>query len=387
MPGNDLIFYGTTGVGGGADGGSQPDPNEWLGRFRASQTLHEFQSTITTAQTARERHLLTDSARIGDGADVHALKWLVMQTGAAAPFASRIMAFDTATGQFKLEQRTPATVLIGNFYGVFPRENLFPDVTIDQARNGDTRFRCLSFRNEHGVTIPNVKIHFQALKLNGSEVARFHQVQDPPLQPFLQRSDDVTDLFDAFGQRVPEGAPDNFIGSGGWISPPTNAIADTTAANIANTFSIGCWLRRVIPPEEFGRRRSVAIMIVGQSTLGGSSPDPLAGAGVFSFDILGETPVTTIETDRHIYISGGARLKGTIADSAGPVPGKPGRFAVRAGDQGVIQTDDDPTTDFATTNEDGEAFGTFIAPVNPAFEGDLTHPQWIVGDGDEVGNP
>lgn len=387
MPGNDLVFYGTTGPGGGADGGAQSDPSLYLGRFRSSTRLDEFQSTLTANQLARDRHTIVDATRIGDGADAHELKWLLIQTGPAALYASRIMSFDDATGEFKLEARTPATAVIGDDYAVFSRNNVWPDVTIAQARDGDQRFRCISFRNQHGVDIDDVTIHFEALNLDGSEFARIQQDQSPPLQPFIQRSDGVTDILDSFGQRDPAGGPDNFIGSGGWQSPATRAMSDTSTLLIGNNFSIGIWLRRLLAANLLGRRRSVAIKVVVETSTTGSDPDPLVGACILSFDVLGEDPTVELEVDRFVHIDGGARLKATVEDSQGPVTDDDVHFIVRAGDQGTIVTDGDPDVGFDELNEDGCAFATFLAPSSPTFEGDLTHPQAIVGAGDEVGDP
>ncbi len=386
MPGNDLVFYGTTGPGGGADGGAQSDPNLYLGRFRSSTRLDEFQSTITVNQAIfpRARSVLIDATRIGDGADVHALKWLLIQTGPAALFASRIMAFDTATGRFQLENRTPAAVASGDFYAVFAPNNVWNDVTVAQAAAGDEQFRCISLRNEHGVAITNTKIFFSAVQSSGFEFSRLHQTNQ--IQPFIERADGVTDILDAFGQRDPLGGPDNFIGSGGWQKPQTRPIADTTIANLADVFSDAIWLRRTIPA---GRRFrvSVAIMILAVTDVGGSDPDPLAGAAIMPFDIDGESPVATVEVDRFLHIAGGARLKGTAIVSGSPLVGKTVRFDVRAGDQGTIITANNPAAGLDVTDELGEADATFKSPTNPAFEGDLTHPQFIVGDGGEVGDP
>ena len=385
MPGNDLVFYGTTGPGGGADGGAQSDPNLFLGRFRSSTSLDEFRSTLTANQLARDRHTIVDATRIGDGADAHELKWLLIQTGPAALYASRIMSFDDATGEFKLEARTPATAVIGDDYAVFARNNVWNDVTIAQSRDGDQQFRCISLRNEHGVQITNVKIHFEALNLDGSEFARLNQTNQ--IQPFIERADGVTDILDAFGQRDPLGGPDNFIGSGGWQTPATRAMADTTIATLANTFSDAIWMRRLFPADLLMRRRSVAIKVVASTDIGGSDPDPLVGACILAFDVLGEDPTVELEVDRFVHISGGARLKATVSDSAGPVTDDDVQFVVKAGDQGVIVTDGDPDIGFDELNEDGEAFATFLAPTSPTFEGDPTHPQAIVGAGDEVGDP
>jgi hypothetical protein len=387
MPGNNLIFYGTTGPSGGADGGSQPDRSLWLGRFRASQTLHEFQSTLTSAQGARDRHIIIDTARIGDGAQAHQLKWLVVQTGPAALSAARIESFDTATGGFKLDRRLAAAAGIGDDYAVFDRENVFPDLTALQGRNGDERFRCIFLRNEHGVAITNVTIHFGAVSLDGQQFARFHQGATPSLQPFLQRSDDVTDLFDVFGQRDPAGGPDNFLGSGGWVQTMSAAIADITVGSIANNAGIAIWLRRSILPAAFRLRRSIAIQVVATTTVAGSDPDPLVGSAIIPFDLLADAPVPDLEVDRFVHISGGARLKGTVLAGGAPLVGRAVRFAIAPGDLGTIVTSDDPDTDYDVTDEDGEAGATYFASTDPADEDVTSNLQLIVGDGDEVGDP
>lgn len=388
MPGNNLLFYGTTGTGGGFDGDAQSDPSLYLGRFRSSTRLDDFQSTITVSQgiLPRARTVLIDSTRIGDGADVHALKWLLMQTGPSALFASRIMAFDTATGRFLLERRTPAAVLSGDDYAVFDRNNVWPNVTVNQAADGDEQFRCISFRNEHGVGITNTKVYFVAVGLSGFELARLHQTQAPPLQPFIERADGVTDVLDQFGQRDPMGGPDNFLGSGGWLKPPTRPIADTIATSIPDTSSIGVWMRRTIPAG-VRFRNSVAIMIIAETDVGGSDPDPLAGAAIMPFDIDGLTATAALSIDRPIHIAGGARLNGQAFANGAPIVDRAVRFGIRAGDEGTIITTNNPTTDFEVTDDEGKASGTFKSTENPAFEGATTHPQFIVGAGGEVGDP
>ena len=290
------------------------------------------------------------------------------------------------TGGFKLERRFPALAGIGDDYAVFDRENVFPNVTLDQARDGDQRFRCIALRNEHGGIVTNVKLYFTAIGSSGQRMSRFHQGASPAIQPFLQRADGVTDLFDAFGQRDPLGGPDNFADSGAWLNPQTFPIADVTVGSIGINGVIAIWLRR-ITPENLRLRNSTAIMIVAETDVGGSDPDPLIGAAIIPYDIDGETPAATLQIDRFVHIQGGGRLLGTVTNSAGPIRDRAVRFGIRTGDLGTIATDDDPTTDFDVTDEDGVAFGTFFASVDPADEGALSHPQVIVGAGDEVGDP
>lgn len=396
MPGNDIRFYGTTGPGGSFDGDAESNPANFLGRFRSSTLLHEFQSDLTSNQAASTRHIIIDTSRIGDGANVHALKWLLMSTGGNALSAARIMAFDDATGLFKLDRQLgPGNALNNDEYTVFPRSNVFPDVTEAQAAAEDTSFRCIAMRNEHGATFTNFRVFFVDLMTSGVEFASITQAENPTGLSFISRADGVTDILDSLGQRFTNPAlpvEDGFRSSSTWHT----ALADAQAVFPANTpflpldialnASVGIWLRRTMPAVRF--RKSIAFMLIAISDVGGSDPDPLAGAVIISFDIEGSTPVPTLTVDRPIHIAGGARLNGSVLTPSGaPIVDRPVRFAIQAGDEGTIVTSNNPATDFETTDENGEAVGTFKSTSNPAFEGALSTIQMIVGAGDEVGNP
>lgn len=384
MPGNDLRFYGTTGSGGTADGDSQPTPANWLGRFRASQTLHEFQSTLTAAQTAQNRHFVVDSSRIGDGAQAHQFKWLLVQTGPAALSAARIESFDTSTGAFKLDRPTSGSAASGDDYAVFDRNNVWPDVTAQQALQGDERFRCVYFRNEHGAAVSAVRFYLVPLTMGGYEFARINQVNN--LQPFLQRSDDVTDVLDALGQRDPAGGPDQFAGSSGWIRPNGRVNAFGEDASTPNNQGMAVWLRRTIPAG-LRLRRSLAVMLVVDTTTTGSDPDPLRSACIMPFDVLG-TPAASLQRDRYTHVGGGGRLEGAVVESATglPIPSRPVKFQVAVGDVGSVATDDDPVAPYDTTDSAGLAAATATIPSG-ATPGDDSTFQMLVGAGDEVGDP
>ncbi len=395
MPGDDIRFYGTTGPAGTFDGDAESDPDEYLGRFRSSTLLHEFQSSLTANQTTQTRHIVVDSARIGDGADVHALKWLLMATGTNALSAARIMAFDTATGTFKLDRRLgPGNAIFGHEYTVFPRNNVCPDVTPAQAAAGDTRFRCIVMRNEHGAIFTNFRVYFVPLMTSGVEFASITQAENPTGTSFISRDDDVTDILDSLGQRFTNPSlplEDQFRSSSTWWRALADAqavfpVSPVVPLDIGLNFSVGIWLRRTIP-SGMRFRRSVAFMLIAISDVGGSSPDPLAGAALLSFDIEGLAPTPTLTVDRFVSISGGARLLGNVQANGSPLVDRPVKFQVKPGDQGVIVAADDPAPGYDRTDANGDVFATFFAPTNPAFEGDLSHPQLIVGDGEEVGNP
>lgn len=389
MPGDDLVFYGTTGPSGIADGNpNTPDPADWLGRYRAPNTLYSLQSTLTANQTNEGRHLVVDSARIGDGEDAHVFKWLLMQTGANAKAAARIMAFDDATGAYKLDRALePGNAAIADIYQLFTPGNVYEDVTAAQAVAGDVRYRCIVCRNQHGAAIANVVFYFKDLgALSGSEFHRFHQYSTSA--NFLQRSDDQTDLFDALGLRDDEGFGDGFALTSGWNNPFGYG---TVNMRIIPSFPFlqnrAIWLRRTIPAGAIRFRRSVAIQIVIESTTAGSDPDPLLGGAIIAFDIEGASVEAVLEADRYVHVQGGARMEGTVLADALALESRPVRFDIRAGDLGTIFTDDDPLADYDVTDEDGQAFATLIAPTSPAAAGETSFVQLIVGAGDEVANP
>lgn len=388
MPGNDLIFYGTTGLSGTSDGNpSTPDPADWLGRFRAPETLHELQSTLTSTQDARGRHFIVDTARIGDGAQAHQLKWIAMLTGPTALAAARVMSFDTATGIFKLDRSLEGAgvAVAGDDYAIFPVNNVWPDVSAAQARSGEERFRCVVLRNQHGASITDVRVYLRVLDAGGRYLSRFNQ-KTGGAGSFLQRADDVTDLFDALGLRDPAGGPDGFVNTGGWLNPFGYAVADTSVTTLSNNTNIAIWLRRLIPAG-LRFRRSIAIQLIVESTTAGSDPDPLAGSAVLAYDIDGETITASIDVDRYVGIGGGARLTGAVLGDGLAIADRPALWSIRPGDLGSIFTDDDPAASYDVTDDDGQVGSTFIAPTSLAVEGEISHPRLIVGAGGEVGDP
>lgn len=385
MPGQNLLFYGTTGLAGTLEGQSQPDPALWLGDWRASQTLHSLQSTLTASQTAASRHYVTDASQIGAGVQAHRMKWLVMVTGPAALSAARVAAFDTATGVMKLDRPLPTAAASGNVYRLFSRGNVWPDVTAAQAATGESRYRCICFRNEHGASLSDLRIYFRDLSAGGPDFHRFHQ--SAANQPFLARSSDQVDLFDSLGQHDPAGGTDNFGNAGGWQNPFGYTVADTNVATLANNSSIAIWLRRVIPPaSQF--RRSVAVQLIVESSTTGSDPSPLAASALMAYDVAADAAplVGDIAPDRFVHVEGGARLRGRVSRAGAPVAARAVRWALRSGDPGGIHTDDEPLAGLATTDAAGDVFATYRAP-GAEFEGAVAKARLLIGAGEEVGDP
>lgn len=386
MSGANLVFYGTTGIPGTAEGQSQPSPAGYLGDWRASQVLHSLQSTLTASQGAQGRHFAVDASQIGAGTNVHRYKWLVMMTGPSALAAARVERFDSTTGTYTLDRPLPAAAASGNTYRLCSRNNVWPDVSAAQAAVGEVRYRCICFRNEHGSSLANLKIYFRDLSAGVADCDRFHQ--NAQTQPFLARANDVTDLFKAVGQRDPAGGADAFGGSGPWTHPLGYATADTLIASLANNTTIAIWLRRVIPAGvQF--RRSVGIQLLVESTTGGSDPSPLAASVVLPYDVAADAavPAGALAKDRYVHVGGGARLGARVTRGSGPEANRAVRWALRPGDAGSIATDDDPLAGYATTDADGLAAATYRAPELEATAGLSAAARLFIGAGDEIGDP
>ena len=393
MPGQNLVWYGTTGQDSNAAGTSQSDRSRWLGNTRAAETVHEIQSTLTSTQSARNRHYIVDTARIGDGVDAHVLKWIAIQTGPSALAAARVMSFDNATGVFKLDRQLEGAGVAasGDFYRIFTVNDVWPAVTAAQARTGEDRYRALVLRNEHGSAITNVRMYFRIIGAGGSDFARLHQGSAVG-GLFLNRANgnDQVDILDQLGQRDTTAGggsgADDFSGSSGWVVSTSYGTADGNVASLADIADMAVWVRRSIPAA-VRFRRSVAVQLIVETDTGGSDPDPLSSSCIMAYDIDGGTITGTLEPDRYLTRGGGTRINGVVFADGVPLPDRPVLWEIEPGDIGSIFTDDDPITSYDTSNDDGEVAATFHAADSDAEVGQTTHPRMVVGAGGEVGDP
>lgn len=392
MAGNNLVFYGTTGSSGVADGNSQPDPSQWLGNYRASQRLDEIESTITANQTTNGRHVFVDSNRVGDGVQAHALKWIAFQTGVMAPSAARVVSFDDATGTFVLDRRleggTGAST--GDVYRIFAKNNVWPDVTAAQALAGDERFRCIAVRNEHGTILNSFqrRVIFRPLSLGSLDFALIAQTFSIG-SPFLLREDDETDVVNETGYPDPLGGPNRFERTSTWVNPFAIATAYTDIGDTASwtlNQHAAIWLRRRIPALS-RLRRSVAVQVMVATDVTTSDPNPLSGSAVMAYDIVGGALTGSISRDRYTHVGGGGRMTGQILADGVAAPSRYARWFLRQGDFGSLFTDDDPVVDFDTSDAEGQVQSTFVSPEAEAQEGETTEIRLSIGAGEEVANP
>lgn len=391
MAGSDLIPFLTTGRGGVE--GDPSTPADSLGEDRASDRLDEIESTITSSQTVRTRSAFVDTARIGDGADVHALKWIAMQTGPSAPSAARVMSFDSSTGVFKLDRSLEGAGVAasGDFYRIFDVNNVWPDVTAAQAAAGESRYRALVLRNQHGSAVTNVRMYFRIIEAGGPDFARLHPSTSGG-GLFLNRANgsDQVDILDQLGQRdLTAGGgsgADLFGGSSGWVVSTSYGNADGNVASMADSTDLPLWIRRLIPAN-VRFRRSVAVQLIVETDTTGSDPDPLSSSIVMPYNIDGGTITATLEPDRYLTRGGGTRINGTVSVDGLPLPSRPVLWEIEPGDLGSLFTDDTPIANYDTTDEDGKTAATLHAEDSDAEVGQTTHPRISVGDGGEVGDP
>lgn len=389
MPGGDLMFHGTTGDEASADGASQPDQSQWLGGHRAAELLWEFQSSLTAAQTDRSRHVIVDSSRIGDGEDVHALKWIAIQTGTNAFAAARVAAFASATGTFKLDRALgPGNAQISDVYRVFEPNNVFASVSSAEALAGSTTYRSIVIRNLHGASLSNARCYFVPLETDGSEI-RLTQPAGNAIggSAFLSRADELTDPLNSLGNSDPMGGADQFDGCNSWRPLPLSDAATQNAAGLwTNTLNIPLWLRRIV---EIGQRSrsSVAVQLIVLTDTTGSDPDPLGSSAIIAWDVGLGSLAGEFARDRYVHRGGGTRLTALVTSASIPVASIPVQFGVRPGDLGAISSDDDPEPDFGTTDENGEAGLTFISPEAESADGTTSRIQMLIPDGLEVGDP
>jgi hypothetical protein len=387
MPGHQLRLYGSTGPGG-ESGDPQPDRALWLGRNRSSDRLDVLSSTLTAGQGLGTRHRLVDAARIGESG--HVLRWVAMHTGPAAGACARVEAFEPLTGTFVLDRALPASAASGNRYALYAAGNCFPTVSAPQAQAGETRYRCLVLRNEHGSGVAGVRVHLVPLSGAGARVDRLHQVAAE--SPWIERVTDQIDVLNALGQRDPmipdpeefEGdQADGFEGSGGWTSPLSRALADVEAETLANGAELAIWLRRIVPPRSLFRR-SVAVGVFVTTSTTGSDPSPLASVGVLVWDVEAAAPDVQLRTDRYLHVGGGARVRARVTIGDEPVPGRFVRFEHLG--EGILHLPSgEVSQDYVRTDARGEAHVTLAAA--DAEAGDLAELAARVGAGEEVGRP
>jgi hypothetical protein len=368
--------------GAGTDEASQPDIALSLGDWRASSadTLHDFQSTLTTAQAAGNRHIIRDTARVGDGANLHRGKYLSAVTGPAADvlFVARIIASGPqgADGVIVLAEPAPASMGVGEYYRATPALRLFADVTFEESRAGLVDYKCIFFQNSSGVNFNDAKYYLVPINPAGTTMEFVSGNSNTRVTRIL--ADRYEDPTDQWGKVDPDPGA-NFHDFFPFSSTHSGYPLPTNAIVVNNTAAQPLYIRRTIPAGTF-QRTSVVWALVAVSSVTGNDPDPLAVVQPIVFDVDGEDPTLAMVVDRHVYINGGARLEATVTEATlgTPIEGRAVEFS-KVGDGTIIGQGYDRVTD-----EDGKVAASYRSPLNPALEGDPLTFTASVGGGVEV---
>jgi len=392
--GEQIHFRGTTFT---FAGDSNPDPSDWLGGFRASESVYSLESTLTANQDATSRHIILDSSEIGSGDGVYNGWWLLMRNGPAADQAlmetgaccGKIIAFDSATGAFKLDRQLGAAAQTGDAYALFEPGAIFPNVDPVQAFSGEARYRALALHNETGGAVNGVELFFVDLGEGDiSDFAKNSQQSDVNLATG-HMVDELTKPTNQWGGNLwAQPAPDSMKDSHGWQSG-ISSITGQAQVSVPNGNSMSIYLERIIRPNRFSRA-SQAILVVANSTTGGDDPDPLMAGLILTFDIVSEVPKPSVTIDRDQYIGGGGIVISKVvgAASGSPLFEIPVHLRVRPPEGlGSITTSGEPYTGYSLTDEDGIANGVYSGPTDPADAGKTTALQAIVSGGVEEWDP
>lgn len=346
---------------------------------RASTTLHELESTLTSAvMGAGNRHILKDTARSGDAPQLHRGKWLSMVTGAGANnlFVAKVRDFQVVgpDGVFTLDQPCPVDLAIGDTYRLSAQANLFEAVTVDEARTGIVDYKLVYLHNALGIALTGTKWYLVPID-HGGATLEFYPGETSSSDITLAPSDRFDPPENQWGliQHV------TFDQAAGYSRVDSNATAEPVGGlSIPSSNSLPLWLRRTVPAHTRGRT-DVAFVLVGVSDVTTDDPNPMLSIQPIVFTI-GDPPATLgLVVDRNTFINGGARLEATVTDSAGAaLDERPVTFTA-VSDGSIIN----PTAD-NVTDSSGKISATYHSPTNPALEGNTVVLSAKVGAGTET---
>ena len=357
---------------GSLNGASSPAAS--LGAFRSSDTLYEFESTVTTVQTAQSRRIVRDSARSGDAINLHRGKYLVAVTGSNADlfYASRIIAFEVngGDGVYTLEEAAPANFGVTDDYRVTDAGNIFEDVTAAEARAGLETFKIIYLYNATGGNLTGLRFYLVPLNPSGSQVQFLVSTGND--ENLLTMPDRTTDPRDQWGKVDPD-AGSEFNDDNPMSGPVTSASASPSIGRTVNNgTSIALILRREILAGTVKRKSSSFLLIAEEGSLVSAQP--------FIWNVDGNPSTLSLQNDRDVFISGGCRLKATALDDLGNTQeDRSTFFDVLVGGGTIVNQSGDHQTD-----SDGEVSVTYRSPSVGVTDGDPLTFQAAIGGGDEV---
>lgn len=306
-----------------------------------------------------------------DPASFQAGQWVQSVDNENQGWTSRIQSNDGTTMVF--ETPPPRLFAIGDWIRISAIENLFPNVTEDQAQDGFVDYRMITavktnggtetlFRfhtvthANPGVTIEIVPSNFWRVDIIGDDGTRGRELRDLVTT--------TTNPFSVFGVVIAAGGPTQDFDD---TTRPVQAANVPLAVNaqgsdpVGNQESLPIILKRTIPAGV--QAGECAFSINGGLEDDTGSDKPFEGIWtpgcVFSFRVLEIVKTLTITEDRLVYTRGAARIIGTIVDTQGrPLVGV---FAFVAIVSGPGSVSNPPAN---RTDENGQLIALYTAPTS-----------------------
>lgn len=332
---------------------------------------YDLQSTITTG-TAADLRILFDSARIGDGVDIHVGKAMLIIDGTAVLGAARILEFDNSNGRFLLEAPFEAAVGIGDTYELHVVDSMFDNVTAAQCATGHTDYRCVYFKNETGGVNANVGMYYHRVLGFGPDPA------DVSIELWARKAPLTTESTRPNDESGPPAS--QLLANDKFVNPVRRFDIEATPAEpyrtstptplLSNNDHRAVWVKRIIPPN--ARRNDFVVVQICCEFESDDDQTIVTNSMLMVFSLTGFTPAIDLRPDRgpvlteqqlgdgydaSIRLGHGARMIATVTalETGLPVPDL--EIGWTQSGPGELWTPDGPLTD-----SDGIARATYSAP-------------------------
>jgi len=289
--------------------------------------------------------------------------WLIVLNGAAAGGYGRVVDVDYGTGVITCDRPLGGISVSGNDIRTSRAENVFPNVTADQAVDGIEDYRMIYFRKTNSGGEDNFRFGVEPIQANGCDLEIFASGQNSS----VASTGSIGSI--ANGEENPFDARGHLNDSGsGWNEAQKLDIYYGTARNppigseaYSSTNDVSpIWIKRTVPPGVTGGTCVFQLFCEVPDALSQDATinvDPFFSGFLIVWDIAEPAYNVALTQDRIVYTRGGSRITATITDADGdPIPNLNAWLEIASG-PGSIATDLDGRTD-----ANGQVTSIYTAP-------------------------